>query len=210
MIKNKNILNEINNYQNNKKQKIISSIKIKSYKKLLMNVLLSSSMGTLNNAGGTIKTNNSKNIYIQKNLYNSETDLIREKYLISTINGREKSISSRKNTFFKNDKKFLKFRKIEQSTTKGNKNKLSSSCKNMTINSYITKKMNLNGKKINFFTNRNRSNYCYKLIANKTKNSNSQKINKRNTNYKNLNNFITCEENINIFNINKNNYNINK
>ena len=206
---NKNILNEINNYQNNKKQNIISSIKIKSYKKLLMNILLSSSMGTLNDAGGTIKTNNSKKIFIHKNIYNSETDSIRDKYLTSTINGREKAISSKKKTlFFKNDKKFLKFRKIEQSK-KGKKNKLSSSCKNMTINSYISKKMNYNGKNNNFFTNRNSSNYCCKLITNKTKKSNSKKTNnkERNTNYKNLNNFRTCEDNTNIFNTNKNNIN---
>ena len=202
---NKNILNEINNYQNNKKQNFISSIKIKSYKKLLMNVLLSSSMGTLNDAGGTLKTNNSKKILIHINIYNSEADSIRDKFLTSTINGREKSISSRKKALFlKNEKNFIKFGKIEK-PKKEKKNKLSSSCKNMSINSYITKKMYFNKKNINFFTNRNKSNHCYKLITNRTNKSNSKKISNKERNIKN--NFLSCEENTNIFNTNKNNIN---
>ena len=71
---NKKILNEINNYQNNKNKNIISSIKSKNYKKLLMNVLLSSRIGTINDSDKR-QSNFSKKI-INKNIYNSEADSV--------------------------------------------------------------------------------------------------------------------------------------
>ena len=65
---NKNILNDINNHQSNRNQNIFCSIKNKNYKKLLMNVLLSSSMETINDNGKT-KSNFHKKTLINKNKF---------------------------------------------------------------------------------------------------------------------------------------------
>ena len=167
---NKNILNEINNHQSNKNQNIFCSIKNKNYKKLLMNVLLSSSMGTINDNGKT-KSNFHKKTMINKNKYNSEADSIKDNYLTSTINKREKSASIGK--------------KYKDNLTK---NKNSSSCKNISISSYLDKKLKISRKNINYWTTRNKGNYKYKLLSNTNK-SISQNINKKNSiNAKNINN----------------------
>ena len=182
---NKNILNDINNHKSNKNQNIFCSIKNKNYKKLLMNVLLSSSMGTINDNGKN-KSYFHKKAMKNKNKYNSDADSIKDKYLTSTINRREKSASIGK--------------KYKDNLTK---NKNSSSCKNISISSYIDKKLKISKKNINNWKNRNKSNYKYKLLSNTNK-SISQKINKKNNiNFKNINNINNIGNKIILDNKNK-------
>lgn len=200
---NKNILKEINNY-NNKNHNMMSSIKTKNYKKLLMDVLLGSNIRTLNDEEN-LKTNISKKISRHKNKYNSETNSIKDNYLTSTVNEKQKeksiSLGKAKKTIIllKNDNNYLKLGKIENPKKRRfKKNKLSASCKNMSINSYITKKLNNNNKNLNFLTNRNSCNHHYKLTTNKS--------NSKNINIKEINANIK-QENKKIFTINKNNIN---
>lgn len=205
---NKNILNEINNYHNKEKDRIISSMKSKSYKKVLMNVLLNSRNGSINDINNNIKSNFSKKIIKHKIKNNSGNEVVLEKFLTSTINGKEKSITmNKKKIFLKSEKNNLKLGKIEnQKREISNKNQLSSSCKNMSINSYITKKFKNEGNNkniIKYYTNRNNNNSSYKLITNISNAKNL--INKEyKTHFKRLDNYLTCEENRKSANINKN------
>ena len=205
---NKNILNEINNFHNKEKDRIISSMKSKSYKKVLMNALLNSRNGSINDINNNIKSNFSKKLIKHKNKNISGNEVVLEKFLTSTIIGKEKSITmNKKNIFLKIEKKNLKLGKIEnQKQELSNKNKLSSSCKNMSINSYITKKFKNEGNNKNtkkYYTNRNNNKSSYKLITNISNTKNL--INKEyKTHFKRLDNYLTCEENRNSANINKN------
>ena len=205
---NKNILNEINNFHNKEKDRIISSMKSKSYKKVLMNALLNSRNGSINDINNNIKSNFSKKLIKHKNKNISGNEVVLEKFLTSTIIGKEKSITmNKKNIFLKSEKSNLKLGKIEnQKQELSNKNKLSSSCKNMSINSYITKKFKNEGNNKNtkkYYTNRNNNKSSYKLITNISNTKNL--INKEyKTHFKRLDNYLTCEENRNSANINKN------
>ena len=198
---NKNILNEINNIQNNKKENNISSINNKSHKKLLMNILLNSRIRTRNDTNNNIKSKFSKKIINHKNINNSYFDSIKDKYLTSTINKKNKSISIGKTNFLLKNWNFLNLRNIENSKQEIiNKNKVSSSCNIMSINSYINKKSNISKDNINYFANRNYRNSYYKLKTNISNNKNS---NKEYNNNKYLNKYLTCEDNISNKNINK-------
>ena len=202
---NKNILNEINNYNSKDKDKdkdnLVSAMKSKSYKKALMNVLMISRNGSINE-NNFIKSNISKNSIKHKS--NSCNEIVLDQFLSSTINGIENSTknSINKKKFFINDnKKNLKLGK-EQKQEPSNKNKLSASCKNMSINAYITKRIKSrknNKNTIQCYSNRNHYNSSYKIMTNI---SNTKNVDKDNKNaFKFSDKYLTCEEKRN--NINK-------
>ena len=142
---NKSILKEIGDYKNKSKPNLISSGNNKNYKKELINILFSSKVSSNNNKKEHFKSNKNNN---------SKSDNI----LTSTLND-EKSAIMTCNHFFKNGRNYSK------KENQNNKNKLSNSCQNIVVNSYVTrnKKLNFNKTNINFFTNRNIS---YKLVPN--------------------------------------------
>ncbi len=202
---NKNILNEINNYNSKDKDKdkdnLVSAMKSKSYKKALMNALMISRNGSINE-NNFIKSNISKNSIKHKS--NSCNEIVLDQFLSSTINAIENSTknSINKKKYFLNDNKNnLKLGK-EQKQEASNKNKLSASCKNMSINAYITKRIKSrknNKNTIQYYSNRNHYNSSYKIM---TIISNTKNVNKDNKNtFKFSDNYLICEEKRN--NINK-------
>ena len=202
---NKNILNEINNYNSKDKDKdkdnLVSAMKSKSYKKALMNALMISRNGSINE-NNFIKSNISKNSIKHKS--NSCNEIVLDQFLSSTINAIENSTknSINKKKYFLNDNKNnLKLGK-EQKQEASNKNKLSASCKNMSINAYITKRIKSrknNKNTIQYYSNRNHYNSSYKIMTNI---SNTKNVNKDNKNtFKFSDNYLICEEKRN--NINK-------
>jgi len=138
---NKNILKEIGDYKNKSKQNLLSSGNNKIYKKELINILFSSKLN-----------NNKNNQYKPNKNNNSKTD----NFLTSTLTDERSAVMSC-NHFFKNGQNYFKNENLNY------KNKLSNSCQNIIINSYVSrnKKLNFNKTNINYFTNRKIS---YKLI----------------------------------------------
>ena len=159
---NKSILKEIGDYKSKSKPNLVSSGNNKNYKKELINILFSSKGSS----------NNNKKEYFKSNKNNSKSDNI----LTSTLNDEKSAIMSC-NHFFKNGHN----NHIKENLN--NKNKLSNSCQNIVVNSYVSrnKKLNFNKTNINFFTNRNIS---YKLVPNNLT-SNEVPLKKHSKNHQN-------------------------
>ena len=142
---NKNILKEIGDYKNKRKPNFVSSGNNKSYKKELMNILFSSKVGN----------NNSKKLAYKYNKINTSRA---DNFYTSSMNDEKSAVIS-VNQFFKNGQNYFKKDNLN------NKNKMSNSCQNIVINSYVSRnnKLNFNKTTINYYSNRNTT---YKLLPN--------------------------------------------